>query len=62
MTKPECPVCREAMEEITAYVTECCGVTLEDNGAHCPLCGAENPLVVEQEPTFACERCGYRGT
>jgi transposase-like protein len=50
------------MEEITAYVTECCGAAMPEDRVHCPLCGAENPLIVKQEPTFACERCGYRGT
>jgi hypothetical protein len=59
---PECPICQEPMEETTAYVTECCGVAMEDDGVCCPLCGAENPLVVEREPTFACERCGYTGS
>jgi hypothetical protein len=50
------------MEEITAYVTECCGAAMEDDRVCCPLCGAESPFVIEEEPSFACERCGYRGT
>jgi hypothetical protein len=62
MPDRECPICQEPMEEITAYVTECCGAAMPEDRAHCPLCGAENPLIVKQEPTFACERCGYRGT
>ena len=59
---PECPVCQELMEEITAYVTECCSAAMEEGLVGCPVCGAENPLVVKRAPTFACRQCGYQGT
>jgi predicted amidophosphoribosyltransferase len=59
---PECPVCQEPMEEITAYVTECCGAETVEGLDSCPLCGAENPLVVKRDPSFVCERCGFKET
>ena len=58
----ECPVCQAAMEENVAYVTECCGADMEEGEDACPLCGAENPIIVEDEPTLVCENCGYRAT
>ena len=58
----ECPVCQATMEEKVAYVTECCAVELEEGADNCPLCGAENPIVVEGEPTFVCENCGFTET
>lgn len=60
--KPECPVCQETMEEIVAYVTECCGAEMEEGVHQCPLCGAQNPIVVKSDPNFVCERCGFKET
>jgi hypothetical protein len=50
------------MEEITGYVTECCGAETVEGLDGCPLCGAENPLVVKRDPSFVCERCGFKET
>jgi hypothetical protein len=50
------------MEENLAYVTECCGAEREEGVDECPLCGAENPLIVASEPTFICENCGFTET
>ncbi len=58
----ECPVCQEPMEEITAYVTECCSAEPEEGSSECPACGEENPIVVEGEPVFTCDSCGYKET
>jgi Zn finger protein HypA/HybF involved in hydrogenase expression len=57
----ECPLCQGRMEEITVDVTECCGaeVNEDDEESICPICGAENPIVVEGEPTLRCENCGH---
>jgi hypothetical protein len=57
----ECPLCQGRMEETTVDVTECCGaeVNEDDEESICPICGAENPIVVEGEPTLRCENCGH---
>ena len=61
-TMRECPVCQEAMEEITLFVTECCGAEMEEGAIRCPFCDAENPLIVKRDPTFRCESCGFSET
>jgi ribosomal protein S27AE len=50
------------MEETVAYVTECCGAEMEEGEDTCPLCGAENPIIVADDPRLICENCGYRET
>lgn len=55
----ECPVCGAAMEEKVSYVTECCGAEMEEGADACPFCGAENPIIVEDEPSRVCEECGF---
>jgi ribosomal protein S27AE len=58
----ECPVCQEAMEEISLYVTECCGAQKAEEEELCPRCGAGNPIIVKSTPFFSCERCGFQET
>ena len=58
----ECPVCQEAMEEIVTAVTECCGAAMAEGMEACPLCGAENPILVKSDPAYRCERCGFAET
>jgi ribosomal protein S27AE len=58
----ECLICQAAMEETVAYVTECCGAEMEEGEDTCPLCGAENPIIVADDPRLICENCGYRET
>ena len=59
---PECPVCQEAMEEISLYVTECCGAQMAEGEENCPRCAAEHPIIVKSPPLFRCERCGFTET
>ena len=58
----ECRVCEEVMEEITAYVTECCDAEMEEGADSCPFCRAEKPIIVKREPSFACENCRFAET
>jgi ribosomal protein S27AE len=47
------------MEEQATLVTECCQAEIEEDATECPVCGMENPEVVEGEVRLVCENCGY---
>ena len=55
----ECPVCQSVMEEQTVLVTECCGAEIDEEATECPVCGMEEPELIEGEPRLVCENCGY---
>lgn len=55
----ECPVCQATMEEQSPLVTECCGAEIDEDTTRCPVCGRDDPDVVEGEPRLVCENCGY---
>ena len=50
------------MEESGTSLTECWGAEWEEGAEEGSVCGAENPLVVESEPAFLCEHCGFTET
>lgn len=55
----ECPVCQATMEEEATQVTQCCGAEIGEDETTCPICGMEEPEVVEGELRLVCENCGY---
>ncbi|MCC6444326.1 MAG: hypothetical protein IT210_12855 [Armatimonadetes bacterium] len=55
----ECPICQNVMEETPAMITECCGAEVSEEGESCPICGMEDPILIEGEMCFRCENCGY---
>ena len=55
----ECPVCQATMEEEVILVTECCGAEIGEDEEQCPVCGMEEPVVVEGDMRLVCENCGH---
>lgn len=61
----ECPICQATMEEQPSLVTACCGAEVHEETIdeaeviECPICGMEDPQIVEGELRLVCENCGY---
>ena len=55
----ECPVCQATMEEEATLVTECCRAPIDEDDTECPICGMQEPEIVEGEVRLVCKNCGY---
>ena len=56
----DCPVCHNVLEDTVVYHTGCCGAPVtEETSDVCPVCGEENPELVQEETLLVCLNCGY---
>lgn len=55
----ECPVCQSTMEEEARLLTVCCDAVVDADDEVCPVCGMEEPELVEGELHLVCANCGY---
>lgn len=55
----ECPVCQSTMEEQAILLTECCRAEIDEEALECPVCGMEDPEIIEGDLRLLCENCGY---
>ena len=55
-----CPSCQNLMEEMIVYRTACCDAPLpEDETDLCPICGEEEPELIEEGLRLVCLNCGH---